>query len=210
VGAVDVYLFFHRGKDEFRIARIDGDVAGLCGAYCTVTIEGQTISKLTPGQRLAVYGPHTRLIGGTWSETPIAIVRVLRVDEQTAFAQVLLVHEAADTDDSRRLKTGLRVSSKPEFVTDFLVPAFGDGYVHQDYTVHLRPGTVARVGDHSVTLKPQIRGQRIIDHLVGETKLQITALGQEGISAQTTLVSGLPPMEGDIVQLVATQGTLKE
>lgn len=204
IGAVNIYLLIGPSTDDLRIALLDGtDSTGKCGISCTVILEGENIIKLKLGQRLAVYGPQARLAGGKWSETPIAIVRVLGIEAQIAFAQVLLVHEAATTDSSKRLVAGLRVAAESEFSTDLLVPAFGDGYVYQEDTIYLRPGTIAQVEGCLVILKPQIRGQRVIDHLVTDTELQIITLGQEGIIAKTKLISGSSPVEGDIVQIKA-------
>ena len=208
LGGVDGYLFLSSGEeDELRITRVEGDEAGQCGAYCTVSVEGQHVSKLVSGQRLVVYGPYARLVGGSWSETPIAVLRVLDAEDQIALAQVLLVHDSADIDDSKRVMPGERVVSETRFATDFLVPAFGDGYVYRENVVYLRPGTVAQVGDRLVTLEPQVLGQRIIDHLLGETELEVVAVGQEGISVQTRLDAGPPPQEGDIVWLERVHST---
>jgi hypothetical protein len=146
VGAGTIlYFSLLPSLDTLRVTRLDTrDANQKCDAYCTVIIERQN-TELKAGQLLAVYGPQARLTEGTWSEVPIAIVRVLSVEEQIALAQVIMVHELSSTDTSKQLTSGLKVSSNFEFMIDFLVPAFGDG-VYQNGTIYLRPGVNAKIG----------------------------------------------------------------
>src|SRR5687768_13078971 len=126
-----------------RVAQIEGaDSDGQYGVRCVVVVE-RASTRLSAGQQLAVYGPQARVAGGKWSEAPIAILRVLGVNGSVAFTQPLLIHEEAHTRDSKRLHPGLSVEEASDVMTTFLVPAFGDGFIHHEPNkifVFLRPG----------------------------------------------------------------------
>lgn len=200
--AFTTYILTQPIPVELRIARLDGlNNAGWCGTSCTVIIEGAGVATLESGQRLAVYSPEARLTNDVWSEAPIAIIRILGIEQPIAFAQTLLIHENAEFDSSKQLTVGQHLARETQFSRDSLIPAFGDGYVDQTDTVYLRRGVAVQINDCFVTLEPQTRGHRIVDHLEGDTELQIIALGQVAASAQTQLIIGHPPTQGDIVQL---------
>lgn len=186
---------------DFRINRIDGMATdGSCGTRCTIIVEGKGISQLRPGDRLAVYGPQAKLTSGIWSESPIAIIGVVNVGQDTAIAQALLVHEASNTDSSKRLAPLLHLELALSIGSEtFLVPAFGDGYVINSGIVRILSGRNIQIGDLLVALDPQVQNNRILDHVTGKSELKVIGLGQENNVAQTVVSQGPEPAPGTVI-----------
>ncbi|MGD2091731.1 MAG: formylglycine-generating enzyme family protein [Candidatus Aminicenantes bacterium] len=197
-----IYLFLiSTGKNELRICNIETyNGSPQCNMRCTVVVEGEGLARLKPGDRLAVYGAQARLVSGEWWEVPIAVLGVVHVEEKIAIAQLLLVHEAAGHDPGKRLETGLKAALTRDLNKSFLLPSFGHGYVIDNNRVRLKPGGPVQVNDRLMVLEPQVQGDRIVDLLPGETRLQVVQLGEEGQIARVKVISGPPPPPGTLVQ----------
>lgn len=200
-----VFASFKPGEILLRVIRIEGQ-AEICGAYCTVVLEGKGIHNLEAGENLLVYSPQARLVNGNWSEAPIALIRVVGLYVDTAVAQVVLIHEKAEVDETRQIMPGLRVGVDNEYNSEFLIPTYGDGYVYQNLTIYLHPNSEVSVGDRLVIIAPQLKGERIVDFQTTDTELRIVSIGQNRVSAQTELISGVAPVPGDLVVNKFEQG----
>jgi hypothetical protein len=203
---VSASFVFGKRENLMRVVQINGlDVNGHCGLRCIIILENQDETNVEAGQIVAVYGPQSKLENGSWSEAPVGILRIVNISESIIFTQPILVHEASDYDSSRKITTGLRAVVVDSIESDFLTPAFGDGYIATNNVVYLKPNSNAEIGDTLIVLVPDIKGDRVIDQTLSDTRLEIITLGQERISARTKLLSGNQPKEGDIVRLITKE-----
>lgn len=195
-------IYYLYSLPALSIRRIEGQQeSGQCEMQCIVTIGGKGTSTLALGNQLVVYGPQARLTDSGYTEAPIAALKVFDVQPQIALAQVVLAHQDAQNNESRRLQTGLRVATVDTIDNPLLIPVYGDGFVYKEGEVYVKPGVIPHVGDLIDIVDVKALKDRAFDTITITTGVELIAVGSTGQSAQFdhTLDKRLSP--GTIVHI---------
>lgn len=206
--AANRYVLLQPQPQRLRVSNVESlDPSGVCGLNCTVIVEGAGTNEVSLGQQLIVYGDPRPKQDGEHANTPIAVLTVLGTDGGAVITQPVLVHEAMLYDTAKRIAPNFTVvpaTKDTQFMTEFLAPAFGDGFVAPNNTIVLKQGITAQIGDQLYVLEANLRGPRVVDNTVKRgVLLTVTDVGQGGRTVHYDVVSGESPVVTTITQFVS-------